>query len=1733
MKNCLLSIGGFPGRALSTISSAFSCGVVNSVSELHIFHISAQKAVVSAASLIDSLSRCHDLVSVPGEPLPVFQTRFFFDSCAVVLPSEADFAADPDSSALFSALQGEDPSSFLHDREWNEWAFSSLLNERPNASCDAFFAFLEPFRAELASGGSVRLSILCDLTDPFSAGVAFALVPWIRSSMAGNLSVSLIALAETTFPMDASFFPDLYRTLSDLEQRRFLRSDEDTAFSGADAMWFISMPSTLLDSDHSHGITFFAAARALSAFLSTDQPVPTGFHTCEASGSVSLSALGFRAPNAAAFIEFASWLISDLLPSLRGYMNHPSPFRALPNSRNALFKSLLSLSPAEWLSSSVDMLEQTVRALLRECVSFLQSIPSALRYSEESQSLWQKAVDACGRYITVASEVDVTRSEIRESGLEYVKPVHRDSMADTDEEQLQKQLDQMNAQLEAETRMLDEALTAVGPFRALQAIRDCRAKCAAALETAEKKMAAFSPETTEHLTFALQERRIRLLQSAVRQSGTDLSLPDSSAAVPDSFSPAMAIPVILTPAAFQALRKLLNENAGDSSGKELRDCLPNLLQDAALPDAKELMKLLLGGSRIRSSGLPLTDFLHRVWHICYAAASSLRFVSQGDWPAVSLLPDLMPSGTVDSLQSLMQLFPPDAANTGRDEAEKRGLLAMLLLAYYKRRMSGEPKLSAVSCRNDAGLPRLWLPGLHQSGIRILYMTGENASLPFAVIVPGHLFIPASRTPGHQALVPGFVTWYRKETDSFEDPCPFLSEGDRSLLSSRLGEMLAAWPENGSPSLKDFLSSFLSSLSAEKEKAAENEDRKLTVRVRAVCGLLHLASYREILCRTQRLYEHLVGIDPVVSCLTGDDKVSAAHCDDIPDDVLYTWRGIPFARENSRLILESTHAPGEEEALNEIEAECRTLSGMSDDFRDVLSREAALMLERFPNADKKITEVFRRVIKKAEKPLPDRVPELVWPWDPASPSIRTIMAECLGNSLCEAASDPFSDLLAVFPARGADAIGDAYFGVMCSVLPYGAGNAPSSDAPVVLSDAVLPPLSPSLVTAVCAASEGRVLLTPDFIRLDHPDEQSFRVTLTLNGAFPLRLSRTYREGEILFLYAHDLPTLALWPSVPFRAEQWQAYYVYAHLPDLYSVSVLPAGSSVPVPLVRAGSRFSAVFSSFPDAFLFAKEDKTIGALPNLLPEPEITPSGDITACIDFGSAGISVILSSGETRKPLHGTNVVRILLNNPASTQDCLRREFLPAVPVSALLPAALHVFPDSAGIASKPFMEGVLLMSRGIRDVTELPEDELFTCLKWSSENRNLASLCLHQVMLMTAMQGRSEGASDIFWRFAVPDDMPSADRDSLVELLRQLADRVMEESGFAPPPDAVPHVLFASESSALGAYFRLCAWEDSRGGFMVLDIGAASADISLFLRGKQQAVRTCQIPLGIHYMLLPSLLRDPLMLHREFGAWPDDIFREDLNLLTRVLDAARTDPAAVPKARLALDLFLSDHYPALVSALGQLGSAGFASRFGAVLLLHLSYITMLSGLVLLQIAADSTKNDFLPEQMSLCLSGRGALLIEALPDSVKNELWRFLTMFRNKRVASLSLLFSAEKKLEIPVGLSVVQELSDNLPPASAVPAAISVRPEELLPEFLLRFLKVFPNEAALLFPNFFTSDYYHPFTSSGEAAVTRAIEISFGGQEAPRPYASLAGWITALLDLVSPIPDEPDLSRTSPET
>ena len=67
---------------------------------------------------------------------------------------------------------------------------------------------------------------------------------------------------------------------------------------------------------------------------------------------------------------------------------------------------------------------------------------------------------------------------------------------------------------------------------------------------------------------------------------------------------------------------------------------------------------------------------------------------------------------------------------------------------------------------------------------------------------------------------------------------------------------------------------------------------------------------------------------------------------------------------------------------------------------------------------------------------------------------------------------------------------------------------------------------------------------------------------------------------------------------------------------------------------------------------------------------------------------------------------------------------------------------------------------------------------------------------------------------------------RESLMNLFLTLCDSVLHESGYPVSAGGLP-VAFASESSALGAYFRYCASDDTRGGFMILDIGACTADI------------------------------------------------------------------------------------------------------------------------------------------------------------------------------------------------------------------------------------------------------------------------------------------------------------------
>lgn len=1718
MKSFLLPVGRAAGASLATVVSALSCGAALPVSGLDIFWLTDTEEDPVLPALIDDLNQASSLLSETGGDA-LFPSSFRFETLRPRLPSLRELCSSPAAEALLSALRGKGvPLSYKTDREAVEWAFSSLLSER-GETLSGFFTWTDRIPASADEG---RVALLCDLCDPFSAGAAFSLLRFFREERSLPSSmVSLFCLARRSIPPLKSEIETLSSAILAMDAQKITAAPAGSESACADYVWLLSMPASLVRTDEACRVMYVVLARRLASFFSGNRLPAPGLHTAELPGIITFQSLGDQAKSFASFVHTAVWLLADLFPAVGSFCDHPGALRSLaPNTRSGLFKRLFRTSRTTVSRpEELPLLDRVFRAVLSEVTALIRFMPDQFRLAEVSDPLWKKVTDACGRTITVAAEYDVSVAETEEAGIMNIKPVHRVSLSDTEEEKQLRRLEEIGAQLKEETELRDSAFAEVGGSCAWTALLDCRSRCGEALRRAEENAEALAMDpSAEHLSVAACARRVRLLKAAVSRCTAALADPEllrrlsePSAAASVSVSPFAG--QMLSAAAAEKIACLLTaeEDTAEALRKDIRSLQPDLFFGFHLSDNKTLLRALLSSCMQDPSRPPLVSLVQAAHAVSRDETAPLRFLSAGELPSVPLLPDLYPELPPLSVSALLPLLP--AGTIPADTvAEKRGILALLLLRQYRRRVSGDASVSMEFFRSgDSPALSAWLSGRGTDEVRILSLGTPELRLPFALVLPGVGLLPARLTPAHFDILPSFaVPWADRENKTFRDPCTLLSEGDREILLDRMERIREALP--AASRMHSFLESFSLSLLREKEPVSPPE--QLPLLLKAAFGLRLLPAFGETLVRETCFYEHFLPADDVASALAGRDAVPPSPCA-VPEDIVYLYRGVPFSRENSRTLLQYIPLPAQEWILSLMEKDCDTLSSGSDLYHDALVRELSLLLERFPDALPEARQKAMDLLDQSGKPVTDTVTELTWPWDPASPAIRTILSESLGEALAEAALRPFTDCLALFPARGSDVIGDSLLSSMCRLDPVSAAPAESEEMASVMPDAVLPPVSGALSSAFCCLPEGRVLLRPGLFSFERVGEGRIKATLTLDGRFPVRMVRVYDGEEILNLYSHEIPTMAVWPNLPFAPEDWHAYYTYAALPEGFSFTVSASDGSELSP--EASGRCVVRTGTFPQSFAFFRDGRSFGSLPNLLPSPEIVRSEPCEACVDFGSVGTSVVLSAARRRRPLQGPTLVRTLLNNPASSRDLLRKEFLPAVPVSALLPTASRLFRNVPGEDPLPFEDGIVLMSSDLQDALSIPPDTFYTCLKWESEKGRSVALCLHQIMLMTALQARTDGMSSLTWRFAVPDEMAKEGRQRLVDLFTSLAEKTSLAAGF-PVPENAPLVTFAAESSALGAYFRLCSSEDTRGGFMVLDIGACTADISLFLRGREQAVRSCQVPLGIHYMLLPSLLRDPSLLRQDLGFVQDPSFLRDLSLLEQILQEARSESSALRKARLALDSFIADRRPQFLPALLFNPATGMPSRLGSVLLFHFSFLMMLSGLVLLQIAADPGKNDFLPEQMSLCLSGRGSILLEDLPEPFKTGLWHFLTMFRNRRVASLSLLFSSEKKMEIPVGLSILESVSTDLPPASAVPAAISVRPEELLPQFLLRFRKEFPASAEVLFGGFFTNDFYHPFSPLGESVVSAAIAQSFTEQTSLRPYDALSGWIGSLLELVS---------------
>ncbi|MBR2822354.1 MAG: hypothetical protein IKE24_01495 [Clostridia bacterium] len=1775
MKAYFLPLGAGADRSLPAVLSAVGCGAVREFPAVSVFRILNAAPAPLADAMAADLNACRRFFA-GKDAFAFFRTEWTLSAWQPVLPGREELAGDENSRLFLSAVRGQSPLSYQADPEAVSWAVSALLeplaeaDSEPPAGSEPLRRLLADIRADLAAGEDVRLLLLCDPAEAWAAGMALGLLRFLRTCFEdGAPFIGLIAAACPRGP-GAEAQRSLVRDfLAALRDRSLIRPSEGRETLGGDACWLLGLPSALGREEDATRLLDWETARIMGEVFGSPRVPSPGLHTRELPGTLTLQALDEQARPFAAFLRGACWCICDLFPALHSFFDHPVRLRSLaPATRGGLFRRLFrgSSEPSE-----LALVDRTLRALLLQVLSLLRSLPAPLRSADADSDLWQKAVKACGRAVTLGAEYDVSLKEAEDSGIDKVAPVHRASMSDTEEEELQHKLEAMARELDALLADRQAVFDQVGAFRARQALEDCLNRCQVAEVSARERLVLMpADEPGERYALGLQERRIRLLSAAVSRCKADLEtlcLPENLDR-PASSSPAPFSGEILDPAlAEQAFLLLTAEGERmEAAARALRDGIGTLLKGYPLNDVKMLLKNLLSVCRAPEAEAPLRSLMAGVFSVCGVEVSGLRFQSAGELPALPLLPDMRAESRFFTLSAAPDLV---LSPVPRDEtAEKRGLLGFLLLREYRRRAGEDAALFLHSFHlSDGPLLRAYLSarGVAEATLVCLRREGESGlkkTLPLAVLLPETGLEIARLSGAEPEDFPSFLLWLDRDTLRFRDPCVYLSEGDRQMLTQQLTRLRAELNAPGSRSFTDFLSDWHTDI-MQASKAGE-DDGLLPARLRVTCGLFRLPAWKADLRRVSTFFEADLPGDPVCAALTGRTAFPAPVCR-LREEITYTFRGAPIARENAARLLESARIPEEKHLLSLLEEECAVLLRSSDDYHEALAAGVQALLDRYPAAELSARETAEAILKEAGEPISDAATELTWPWDTVSASVLTVLTECLGPDFASAALRPFSDLLMLFPARGGEVIGDHLLSACCQIqrdkpdpkpvppdhaedalrrseaasapvpaeenfaslpdaqasfLPAadeaGAGGISptgSSDAPSVPADAVLPPLSPEFARVLCRLPQGQSLIQSRFLSFE-AENGSVRATLTLEGAFTLKLSRIYRPEEQIPLYAHDLPSLAVWPSIPFPPDHWRAYFSWAHSNGDFRFTVLTHEEERE--LEGPAPRFALKTDGYPLCFLLSRNGQSIGAMPNLLPVPE-TASGPVwTASMDFGASATSLALSDGQSCFPLHGPVRMRTLLRSPAAVEDLLWKEFLPGVPVSALLPGALRIFRHEPEDGDLPFRDAVIFMSSSLGDVLDISPQALYTDLKWNGEKGRATRLYLHQVMLMAALEARCGGAAGLGWKAAVPDEMAPEGRERLAAVLRSLAEDVSRESGL-PLPDKHPPLLFASESTALGTYFRFCDPEETRGGFMTLDLGADTADLALFLRGRDQAERACQLPLGVHYMLLPTLLARPAALTDDFGFLPEEALRRDLTRLQSLLERASRDPAALRQARYGLDALIADHFPLLLQALTLRRAEGAPGLTGALLLLYFSFLMMLSGLNLLQISVDAQRNDFLPESMTLFLSGRGASLIEALSLQAKTSLWKMLTMFRNPRVSSLRLLFSTEKKMEIPVGLDLMKDASPGLPRPPRIPAAIALRPEELMPEFLLRFRREFPVEAALLFPGIYADDAFEPFTPFGRQLLGQALQIALGDRETGRPYPALIACLTHLLEML----------------
>ena len=984
--------------------------------------------------------------------------------------------------------------------------------------------------------------------------------------------------------------------------------------------------------------------------------------------------------------------------------------------------------------------------------------------------------------------------------------------------------------------------------------------------------------------------------------------------------------------------------------------------------------------------------------------------------------------------------------------------------------------------------------------------------PLCLLSRAMVLMPAANLADLSQLLPPGVQWYDRERKRFVDPCPFLDERMRSVLVPRL-RLLQALNEDAAAAspiyspeahLCALIGRLITDVLAQRELWRErllqgdaDAEEALRVRTLAVYCLGKRDSQLRLTVRSlpPASYEN----NPLLRRLIPKGKEPPAF--PAGEDVaLYSFNGKPFARRSASFLLEPTEAPEEEETLEQLRKEMDLLDNYDEDWRNETGNALLALSVRLSSRtgmNRRIPPLLRRWARKyAQAPSRSDWDAVIrYPEDAEVQTLSPLIVKMMGAEAEVCVRKPFSDCLLLFDGSENMAMGSLEpsscrvgnaDSALCFVPPLspemaawlekqGEGNDPA--APRLIPGSLFCTLTDdgtALETGFCVACRVR-----DGER-DAPGKVSFLRTSPL---------RTLPEsGGAFRLASASLPCVTLWPDVRLTAGRWRQYFVHTHRPEAVDVWVLASSGWVQGRTYTAHENAEArpaaerswrtvCTDRFPAYAVLKRGALSLGALVNDSPMRMLRREDAAVVGLDFGSIATTVVLRRGEKVQPavlpggLHGA----LFAADPEDARY-LTDEFLPpeALAKTSTYYSVMDMFTDDPERWQNVLQDGHIYYPASLTALLTKEESALYYDLKWSEEDYVLRCLrlFLKQAMVQAALSARLGGSASVSWRVSMPNALPPHRQEAYLALVRGLAHEISEECGLPLTPNCPP-VLYAAENQADGLYFRGRNEVNARNGYLNLDLGGGTADVSLWLNNAVHATAECSLLMGCRHILYASLSNGHgADFEDDFGAGDTPVAQAAREIALRLRDDSIATRGQ-QKDMLLMDDFFAVYAQEVRDAMAAARAGGRITYTEGLLLFNVGFLFQLCGALLQRAYQEAELRPLLPERLELCIAGNGGQLLKAFSQEQLRSLCGLAlqALCPEHPVRALLPVQSADPKREVALGLlsddgglqSALQDVERWNGTLRQPPGMTTGEWAKPVTDYLTRFCRAFPLAAS----------------------------------------------------------------------